>query len=138
MRSEERSVLQSDLFLAAIMLGTGLFSGGSEAVRAVPVVGLTTAAFIAVSVYLAEHDVVPGVYPEVATVAAFLVTVGVGVGFVLTLPASAAVVGAAALSGGGAGVAVYRLVFGVFLPVPAYRLAKDEDPEATVETERDH
>ncbi|WP_277542702.1 hypothetical protein [Haloarcula laminariae] len=138
MRSEERSVLQSDLFLAAIMLGTGLFSGGSEAVRAVPVVGLTIAALIAVSVYLAEHDVVPGVYPEVATVAAFLVTVGVGVGFVLTLPASAAVVGAAALSGGGAGVAVYRLVFGVFLPVPAYRLAKDEDPEATVETERDH
>src|SRR6056297_1985694 len=112
MRSEGRSVLKSDLFLAAIMLGTGLFSGGSEAIRTVPVVSVTIAALIAVSVYLAEHDVVPGVYPEVATVAAFLVTIAVGAGFVLALPASAAVVGAAALSGGGVGIVRYRLVFG--------------------------
>ena len=132
MRSEDIEVLKSDLFLAAIMLGTGLFSGGSEAVRAVPGVGVTIGALVAVSVYLAEHDVVPGVYPEVATVVAFLVTVAVGVGFVLSLSASAAVVGAAALSGGGAGVVVYRLVFGVVLPVPAYRLAKDDEPEETV------
>jgi len=136
MRSEDASVLKSDLFLAAIMLGTGLFSGGSEAVRAVPVVSVTIAACIAVAVYLAEHDVVPGVYPEVATVAAFLVTIAVGVAFVFALSASTAVVGAAALTGGGAGVAVYRLVFGVFLPVPAYRLEKDEEPEASVEPER--
>jgi len=135
MRSEDRSVLKSDLFLAAVMLGTGLFSGGTEAVRAVPVVGATIAALIACSVYLAEHDVVPGVYPEVATVAAFLVTLAVGAGFVFVLPASAAVVGAAALAGGGAGVAVYRLVFGVFLPVPEYRLQKDEEPEASIEAE---
>ncbi len=135
MRSEDIEVLKSDLFLAAIMLGTGLFSGGSEAVRAVPEVGVTIGALVAVSVYLAEHDVVPGVYPEVATVVAFLVTVAVGVGFVLSLSASAAVVGAAGLSGGGAGVVVYRLVFGVFLPVPAYRLAKDEEPEESIELE---
>ena len=135
MRSEDVPVLKSDLFLAAIMLGTGLFSGGSEAVRSVPVVGVTIAALIATSMYLAEHDVVPEVYPEVATVAAFLVTVAVGVGFVLTLSATAAVVGAAALAGGGAGIACYRLVFGVFLPVPAYRLAKDEEPEESIEPE---
>jgi hypothetical protein len=135
MRSEALSVLKSDLFLATIMVGTGLFSGGVEAVRAVPVVAVTIAALIAVAVYLAEHDVVPGVYPEVATVAAFVVTVAVGVGFVLALSASAAVVGAAALSGGGFGVAAYRLVFGVFLPVPDYRLAKDEGPEESIEPE---
>lgn len=135
MRSEDSQVLKSDLFLATIMLGTGLFSGGSEAVRAVPEVSVTIAALIAISVYLAEHDVVPGVYPEVATVATFLVTVAVGVGFALTLSASAAVVGAAALTGGGAGVAIYRLVFGVFLPVPAYRLEKGEEPEETVGSE---
>ena len=70
--------MKSGLFLATIMLGTGLFSGGSGAVRAVPAVGVTIAALIAASVYLAEHDIVPGVYPEVATVATFLVTVGVG------------------------------------------------------------
>jgi len=129
MRSEDVPVLKSDLFLAAIMLGTGLFSGGSEAVRAVPVVGVTIAALIAASMYLAEHDVVPGVYPEVATVAGFVVTAAIGVGFAFVLPASAAVVGAAALSGGGAGITCYRLVFGVFLPVPAYRLERDEEPE---------
>ncbi|WP_276249479.1 hypothetical protein [Haloarcula rara] len=136
MRSEGLSVLKSDLFLAAIMLGTGLFSGGGEAVRAVPVVGVTIAAGIAVSVYLAEHDVVPGVYPEVASVAAFLLTVAVGVGFALVLAAPTAVVSAAALTGGGAGVVVYRTVYGFFLPVPAYRLEKDEEPEETVETEQ--
>jgi len=135
MRSEALPVLKSDLFLATLMLGTGLFSGGREAVQAVPVVAPVIGALIAASVYLAEHDVVPGVYPEVATVAAFVVTLAVGAGFVFVLPASAAVVGAAALTGGGAGVAVYRLVFGFFLPVPAYRLEKDEEPEETVRTE---
>jgi hypothetical protein len=135
MRSEDVPVLKSDLFLATIMLGTGLFSGGSEAIRTVPVVSVTIAALIAASVYVAEHDVVPGLYPEVASVAAFLVTVAVGVGFVLVLPAPTAVVSAAALTGGGAGVALYRLVFGVFLPVPAYRLEKDEEPEETVDAE---
>jgi hypothetical protein len=135
MRSEDISVLKSDLFLAAIMLGTGLVSGGSEALLTVPAVGVTVAALIAISVYLAEHDVVPGVYPEVASVAAFLVTVAVGVGFVVALSATTAVVSAAALTGGGLGVTLYRLVYGVVLPVPAYRLEKDAEPEETVEAE---
>lgn len=135
MRSEALSVLKSDLFLAAIMLGTGLFGGGSEAVRGVPAVGVAIAALTATSVYLAEHDVVPGVYPEVASVATFLVTVAVGVAFVFALSAPTAVVSAAALTGGGAGVVVYRLVYGFFFPVPAYRLEKDEEPEETVESE---
>ncbi|MDS0281957.1 hypothetical protein [Haloarcula onubensis] len=135
MRSEDVPVLKSDLFLAAIMLGTGLFSGGLEAVLAVPVVAGTIGALIAAAVSLAEHDVVPGVYPEVATVAAFLATVAVGAGFVFVLSAPTSVIGAAALTGGGVGVAVYRLVFGVLLPVPAYRLEKDEEPEETVEPE---
>ena len=134
MRSEALSVLKSDLFLASIMLGTGLFGGGGEAVRAVPVVGVAVAALTATSVYLAEHDAVPGVYPEVASVATFLVTVAVGVAFVFILSVPTAVVSAAALSGGGAGVVGYRLVYGFFFPVPAYRLEKDEEPEETVET----
>jgi len=133
MRSEDRSVLKSDLVLAAIMLGAGLFSDGVEAVQSQPLVTGAIAALIAASVYLAEHDVVPGVYPEVTTVAAFLVTVAVGVGFAVLLSAPVAVVSAAALTGGGVGVVLYRVVFGVVLPVPAYRLEKDEEPEETLE-----
>jgi hypothetical protein len=136
MKSETRSVLKSDLFLATVMLGTGLFSGGSEAVRAAPVVMPIIAALIAVSMYLAEHDVVPGLYPEVATVAAFITTVAVGAGLIVALPAEAAVVAAAGLTGGGFGVIIYRLIFGVFLPVPEYRLQKGEEPEETVDAEQ--
>jgi len=135
MRSEALSVLKSDLFLAALMLGTGLFSGGSEAVRAAPLVTATIAVLIAVAVFLAEHDVVPGVYPEVATVAAFLVTVAVGVAFAVLLATPVAAVSAAGLTGGGLGVAAYRLLFGVVLPVPDYRLEKGEEPEESVEPE---
>ena len=135
MRSESVPVLRSDLFLAAIMLVTGLFSGGVAALRTVPVVGATVGALIAASLYLAEHDVVPGIYPEVASVAAFVATAAVAVGFVVVLSASTAVVGAAALTGGGVGVTVYRLVFGVVRPVPEYRLRKDEEPEEAIEPE---
>jgi len=132
MRSEELSVLKSDLFLAALMLGTGLFSDGVAAVQTVPVVAVVIGSLLAGAVYLAEHDVVPGLYPEVATLVAFLVTVAVGAGLAVALPAPLAVTGAAALVGGGVGVAVYRLLFGVVLSVPAYRLAKDEEPEERV------
>ena len=132
MRSEELSVLRSDLFLASIMIGTGLFSDGLAAVQTVPVVAAVVAGLLAGAVYLAEHDVVPGLYPEVATLVAFLVTVAVGAGLAVALPAPLAVTGAAALVGGGVGVAVYRLLFGVVLSVPAYRLAKDEEPEERV------
>ena len=132
MRSEELSVLRSDLFLAALMLGTGLFSDGLAAVQTVPVVAAVVGGLLAGAVYLAEHDVVPGLYPEVATLVAFLITVAAGAGLAVVLSAPLAVTGAAALVGGGVGVAVYRLLFGVVLSVPAYRLAKDEEPEERV------
>ena len=132
MRSEELSVLKSDLFLAAIMIGTGLVSDGLAAVQTVPVVAAVVGSLLAGAVYLAEHDVVPGLYPEVATLVAFLLTVAVGAGLAVVLSAPLAVTGAAALVGGGVGVAVYRLLFGVVLSVPAYRLAKDEEPEERV------
>jgi len=135
MRSEELSVLKSDLFLSTVMVGAGLFSDGAAAVQSQPLVAGTIAVLIAISIYLAKHDVFPGLYPEVATVAAFLVTVAVGVAFALLLSAPVAVVSAAGLMGGGIGVAVYRLVFGVLLPIPDYRLQKDEDPEERVEPE---
>jgi len=132
MRSEALPVLKSDLFLAAIMVGTGLVSDGLGAVRTVPTVAVIVGTLLAGSVYLAEHDVVPGLYPEVVTLVAFLVTVAVGTGLALVLSAPLAVTGAAALVGGGIGVASYRLVFGVVLPVPAYRLQQDDDPEERV------
>jgi len=135
MRSEELSVLKSDLFLSTIMVGAGLLSEGVAAVRAVPAVAATIGALTAGTVYLAEHDVVPGVYPEVATVAAFLLTLGVGVGFALGLSQTVAVVSAAGLTGGGVGIALYRFVFGVLWPVPTYRLEKGSEPEERVEPE---
>jgi hypothetical protein len=124
--SAELSVLKSDLLIAGIMLGTGLYSDGVGAVQSLPVVAGTIGALLAAAVFLAEHDVVPGLYPEVATVAALLVTVAVGVAFALVVGQPRALVAAAALTGGGLGVLLYRTAFGLVRPVPAYRLQKQE------------
>ena len=124
MRSEERAVMKSDLLLGGIMLGTGFLSGGVDAVQAVPVVTVTMSALVSAAVFIAEHDVVPGLYPEVATVAAFIVVVAVGAAFITVLPTPVAVVSAAALTSGGIGLVLYRVVFGVVLDVPVRRLEK--------------
>jgi hypothetical protein len=79
------------------------------------------------SVALGEHDVVPGVFPEVATAGAFLGTIAVGIGFIQLLPVATSVVAAASLVGGGIGMAGYRIVFGLIRPVPAYRLTDGPD-----------
>jgi len=126
MRSERRAVLKSDLLLGGIMLGTGFLSGGVAAVQAVPIVTVTMSALVSLAVFVAEHDVVPGLYPEVATVAAFLVVIGVGAAFITLLPTPVDVVSAAALTSGGIGVVLYRVVFGVMLDVPTRRLEKQQ------------
>jgi len=124
MRSETLSVLKTDLSVALIMIATGLLSDGAGAVQRAPVVAATMLVGIAAVVYIAEHDVVPGLYPEVATIAAFLALAAVGVGFVYLLPLTPDIAGAAALTGGGIGLICYRTLFGLVLAVPAYRLEK--------------
>jgi hypothetical protein len=124
--SDELSVLKSDLLIAGIMLGTGLYSDGVGATQSLPAVAVSIGGLLAVAVFLAEHDVVPGLFPEVATVAALLVAVAVGVGFVVVVGYPERPVAAAALTGGGLGVLLYRTLFGLVRPVPAYRLEKQE------------
>ncbi len=124
--SAELSVLKSDLLIAGIMLGTGLYSEGIGAIQSLPLVVVAIGLLLGVAVFLAEHDVVPGLFPEVATVAALLVAVAVGVGFVVVVGNPTDLVAAAALTGGGLGVLLYRTVFGLVRPVPAYRLKKQE------------
>lgn len=126
MKSNTRSVLKQDLFIALIMVGTGLLSNGVEATRTSPLVSVTIGVLIIGAVYLAEHDVVPGLFPEVATIAAFLVVVAVGAAFVVIFSMPTDVVSAAALTGGGVGLVVYRTAFGLVRPVPGYRLEKQE------------
>ena len=126
MKSEFSPVLKTDLSVALIMLATGLLSDGVEAVRTAPLVTAVMLVGVVVVVYIAEHDVFPGLYPEVATIAAFLVVVAVGAGFVYLLPLTPAIVGAAALIGGGIGLLLYRTLFGLVLSVPAYRLEKQQ------------
>ena len=126
MKSEFSPVLKTDLSVALIMLATGLLSDGVEAVRTAPLVTAVMLVGVVVVVYIAEHDVVPGLYPEVTTIAAFLVVVAVGAGFVYLLPLTPAIVGAAALIGGGIGLLLYRTLFGLVLSVPAYRLEKQQ------------
>jgi hypothetical protein len=129
MRSESRSVLKRDLPIALLMVGAGLFSGGVSAVRTVPVVGVAIAVLMAVSAAAGEHDLVPGLFPEVASMLAFVVVVVVGIGFIVLLPTPIDVTSAAALTGAGVGYAVYRLLFGVVFDVPEYRLERERDDE---------
>jgi len=126
MKSERFAVLKSDLVLAAIMFGTGVISGGIEALQAVPLVAVTMSVHVAISLYIAEHDSIPGVYPEVATLASFLIVIAVGVAFVFVLSDPLDIVTAAALTAGGIGIVGYRTIFGLLLPVPTYRLEKQQ------------
>jgi hypothetical protein len=132
MKSEVKAVLRRDLTLAAIMLGTGLLGGGITAVPALPYVAATIGVLLALSAYAGEHDLVPGLYPEVVTMATFVLAFLAGVAFVFLLSSPVDVVAAAALTGGGVGYGLYRTVFGVIRPVPSYRLDAERgvDPEA--------
>jgi hypothetical protein len=95
-------------------------------------VAATIGILLAVSAYAGEHDLVRGLFPEVVTMATFVVAFLAGVGFIFLLSAPVDTVAAAALTGGGVGYGLYRTVFGVVRPVPSYRLERerDVDPEA--------
>ena len=61
---------------------------------------------------------------------AVVVVVAVGIGFVVLLTPPVRVVSAAALTGGGVGYALYRIVFGLVVPVPEYRLENEREDES--------
>lgn len=126
MESETRSVLTADLFGGVIAVAMGVFVGGPTAMLVTPLVGVVMAAVTATALYIVEHDSVPGLYPEVTALASMVVLVCVGGAFVLLLDAPTDIVMATALAGGGVGLLVYRTVFGVVLPVPTYRLEKQQ------------
>jgi hypothetical protein len=117
-----RWVLRIDLFTAALTLVVGLSIGGREAVLALPAVAVAFGVLMAVGLGVAEHGLVPGVYPEVTALVAFVALGGVAAGAVFLLPVPTRTVVAAIVVGAGVGLVGYRLVFGFVRPVPASRL----------------
>ncbi|MDT3433598.1 hypothetical protein [Haloarcula sp. 1CSR25-25] len=118
-----QKVLRTDL---AVGLG-GAVLGYAEAGTAlfdVLAVVVSVSVLTAVAVAVVEHDAVPGVYPEVAALASLLVLSGAVAGLVTVSSAPMTVDLAGALSGFGAGVLANRLLYGVVLDVPAYRLTR--------------
>ncbi|MDS0219848.1 hypothetical protein NDI54_00590 [Haloarcula sp. S1AR25-5A] len=122
-REATQKVLRTDLAVGIGGAVLGYAEAGSALVDVLAVVagvGLLTAVAVAV----VEHDAVPGVYPEVVAVAAFLVLAGAVAGLVTLSTAPMTVDLAGALSGFGVGVLGNRLLYGVVFEVPPYRLTR--------------
>ncbi|WP_336336620.1 hypothetical protein [Haloarcula brevis] len=122
-REATQRVLRTDLAVGIGGAVLGYAEAGTALFDMLPVVvgvGLLTGVAVAV----VEHDAVPGVYPEVAALAAFVVLVVAGAGLVALAGAPMTVVLAAALSGFGVGAVVNRVLYGVVFDVPAYRLTR--------------
>jgi len=118
-----QKVLRTDLAVGIGGAVLGYAEAGSALFDVLPVVvGVTLLTAVAVAVV--EHDAVPGVYPEVAALASFLVLAGAVAGLVTVSPAPMTVDLAGALSGFGIGVLANRLLYGVVFAVPAYRLTR--------------
>jgi len=118
-----QKVLRTDLAVGIGGAVLGYAEAGTALFDVLPVVvgfGLLTGVTVAV----VEHDAVPGVYPEVAALASFVVLVGAVAGLVTLSGASMSVVLAAVLSGFGVGVIGNRLLYGIVFDVPAYRLTR--------------
>ena len=118
-----QEVLRTDL---AIGIG-GAVLGYAEAGTAlvdVPAVVVGFGLLTGIAVAIVEHDAVPGVYPEVAALAALVVLSGAVAGLVALSEASVTLVLAAVLSGFGVGVIGNRLLYGIVFDVPAYRLTR--------------
>jgi hypothetical protein len=118
-----QKVLRTDLAVGIGGAVLGYAEAGTALFDVLPVVvgfGLLTGVAVAV----VEHDVVPGVYPEVAALASFVVLVGAVAGLVMLSGASMSVVLAAVLSGFGVGVIGNRVLYGIVFDVPAYRLTR--------------
>ncbi|MHC3378934.1 hypothetical protein [Haloarcula sp. H-GB5] len=118
-----REVLRTDLAIGIGGAVLGYVEAGTALVDVLAVVvgfGLLTGITVAV----VEHDAVPGVYPEVAALAAFIVLSGVVAGLMMLSEVSVTLVLAAVLSGFGVGVIGNRLLYGIVFDVPAYRLSR--------------
>ncbi|WP_336329328.1 hypothetical protein [Haloarcula sp. CGMCC 1.2071] len=122
-REATQEVLRTDLAIGIGGAVLGYAEAGTALVDVLAVVvgfGLLTGITVAV----VEHDAVPGVYPEVAALAALVVLSGAVAGIVALSEASVTLVLAAVLSGFGVGVIGNRLLYGVVFDVPAYRLTR--------------
>ncbi|GGK55577.1 hypothetical protein [Haloarcula sebkhae] len=118
-----QEVLRTDLAIGIGGAVLGYAEAGTALVDVLAVVvgfGLLTGITVAV----VEHDAVPGVYPEVAALAAFIVLSGVVAGLMMLSEVSVTLVLAAVLSGFGVGVIGNRLLYGIVFDVPAYRLSR--------------
>lgn len=121
-----QKVLRTDLAIGIGGAVLGYAEAGSALFDVLPVV-VVVALVTAGAVAAIEHDAVPGVYPEVATLAAFIVLAASVLGLVRLSAAAMPVVLAGALSGFGVGILGNRVVYGVVFAVPAYRLARVRD-----------
>ncbi|WP_058994221.1 hypothetical protein [Haloarcula sp. CBA1127] len=118
-----QKVLRTDLAIGIGGAVLGYAEAGTALFDVLPVVvgfGLLTGITVAV----VEHDAVPGVYPEVAALAAFIVLSGVVAGLMTLSEVSVTLVLAAVLSGFGVGVIGNRVLYGIVFDVPAYRLTR--------------
>ncbi|WP_336358466.1 hypothetical protein [Haloarcula sp. CGMCC 1.6347] len=118
-----QKVLRTDLAIGIGGAVLGYAESGTALVDVLAVVvgfGLLTGITVAV----VEHDAVPGVYPEVAALAAFIVLAGAVAALVTLSEASVTLVLAAVLSGFGVGVITNRALYGLVFDVPAYRLTR--------------
>lgn len=118
-----RSVLKSELPLGGVLTGLGLVEAGTalaDVAAVAAVVCLATAGAFSVT----EHDLVPGLFPEVVALVSLCAVAGLVVGFVVFLPAPTSLVLSAALVGFGVGIVGYRTVFGLLRPLPSWRLER--------------
>ncbi|WP_434531250.1 hypothetical protein ACODNH_08370 [Haloarcula sp. NS06] len=118
-----QKVLRTDLAIGIGGAVLGYAEAGTALIDVLAVVvgfGLLTG----ITVAIVEHDAVPGVYPEVAALAAFIVLSGVVAGLMMLSEVSVTLVLAAVLSGFGVGVIGNRLLYGIVFDVPAYRLTQ--------------
>ncbi|MFB6224034.1 MAG: hypothetical protein ABEH86_10250 [Haloarcula sp.] len=118
-----QKILRTDLAIGLGGAVLGYAEAGTALFGLLPVVvgfGLLTGVAVAV----VEHDAIPGVYPEVAALASFIVLAGAVAGLVAVSAASMSVVLAAVLSGFGVGATGNRILYGIVFEVPAYRLTR--------------
>ncbi|RLM97042.1 hypothetical protein [Haloarcula sp. Atlit-7R] len=118
-----QKVLRTDLAIGIGGAVLGYAEAGTALVDVLAVVvgfGLLTGIAMAV----VEHDAVPGVYPEVAALASFIVLAGAVAGLVTLSGSPITLVLSAVLSGFGVGVIGNRLLYGIVFDVPAYRLTR--------------
>ncbi|NLV13425.1 hypothetical protein [Haloarcula argentinensis] len=122
-REATQEVIRTDLAIGIGGAVLGYAEAGTALVGVLPVV-VGFSLLTGITVAVVEHDVVPGVYPEVAALAAFIVLSGVVAGLMMLSEASVTLVLAAVLSGFGVGVIGNRLLYGIVFDVPAYRLSR--------------